>query len=56
MHWQRVKPPPYSSTVMGELSVNDLAHDRFCKLWHLWDSCMDQWFAACSVSGAKEIR
>jgi hypothetical protein len=26
----------------GTPSIDDIAHDQFCQLWHLWDSCMDQ--------------
>ncbi|TVY71382.1 Nitrogen assimilation transcription factor nit-4, partial [Lachnellula suecica] len=42
MHWQRVKPPSYLTSVSNNISIDDIAHDRFCQLWHLWDSCMDQ--------------
>ncbi|KAL1301910.1 hypothetical protein AAFC00_006088 [Neodothiora populina] len=45
MHWQRVRQPSFLSILPGAPGVDDIAHDRFCELWHLWDSCMDQTYA-----------
>ncbi|KAG9238194.1 hypothetical protein BJ875DRAFT_480550 [Amylocarpus encephaloides] len=42
MHWQRIRMPLYLRIIKQQISIDDLAHDRFCQLWHLWDSCMDQ--------------
>lgn len=42
LHWQRVRLPPFSSIVEGELTLDEAAHEAFCQLWHLWDSGMDQ--------------
>jgi hypothetical protein len=42
IHWQRVRTEFYISLVQGNATVDDIAHDSFCRLWHLWDSCMDQ--------------
>lgn len=42
MHWQRVKAPSFLSVLPQPASVDNIAHERFCELWHLWDSCMDQ--------------
>ncbi|EPE27009.1 Zn2/Cys6 DNA-binding protein [Glarea lozoyensis ATCC 20868] len=42
IHWQRVRTECFYSLVQGRATVDDVAHDSFCKLWHLWDSCMDQ--------------
>lgn len=46
MHWQRVKPPSYLAAVVAEPSIDDIAHDTFNRLWHLWDNCLDQVFVA----------
>ncbi|KAI5203911.1 hypothetical protein E4T39_03971 [Aureobasidium subglaciale] len=45
MHWQRVKSPSFTSILPVAPSLNELAHERFCEMWHLWDSCMDQGYA-----------
>ncbi|KAH0401512.1 hypothetical protein KCU89_g4085, partial [Aureobasidium melanogenum] len=42
MHWQRVKSPSFTTIVSTTPSVDEWAHERFCEMWHLWDSCMDQ--------------
>ncbi|KAI4834237.1 hypothetical protein E4T44_08957, partial [Aureobasidium sp. EXF-8845] len=45
MHWQRVKSPSFTSILPVTPSVDEQAHERFCEMWHLWDSCMDQGYA-----------
>lgn len=45
MHWQRVKSPPFITILEKDPTFDELAHDQFCQLWHLWDSCMDQVYA-----------
>ncbi|KAK6008273.1 hypothetical protein QM012_000176 [Aureobasidium pullulans] len=45
MHWQRVKSPSFTSIITCTPSVDEWAHERFCEMWHLWDSCMDQGYA-----------
>ncbi|KAH0039310.1 hypothetical protein KCU78_g1320, partial [Aureobasidium melanogenum] len=42
MHWQRVKSPSFTTITSTTPSVDEWAHERFCEMWHLWDSCMDQ--------------
>ncbi|RDW59436.1 hypothetical protein BP6252_12523 [Coleophoma cylindrospora] len=42
MHWQRIRAPSFLEVVKGTPSIDEIAHDGFCQLWHLWDSCMDQ--------------
>ncbi|KAI5195849.1 hypothetical protein E4T38_08844 [Aureobasidium subglaciale] len=42
MHWQRVKCPSFTSILPATPFVDEQAHERFCEMWHLWDSCMDQ--------------
>lgn len=45
MHWQRVKSPSLLTILEKTPTIDELAHDQFCQLWHLWDSCMDQVYA-----------
>ncbi|THY54543.1 hypothetical protein D6C98_04508 [Aureobasidium pullulans] len=45
MHWQRVKSTSFTSIVLTGPTVDEWAHERFCEMWHLWDSCMDQGYA-----------
>ncbi|RVX72746.1 hypothetical protein B0A52_04145 [Exophiala mesophila] len=45
LHWQRVRLPPFSNIVEGQLTLDEAAHEAFCELWHLWDSGMDQVYA-----------
>ncbi|KAE9988504.1 hypothetical protein EG328_010543 [Venturia inaequalis] len=45
MHWQRVKSPSFLTILERSPTLDELAHDQFCQLWHLWDSCMDQVYA-----------
>ncbi|KAH0354540.1 hypothetical protein KCU81_g1365, partial [Aureobasidium melanogenum] len=45
MHWQRVKSPSFTTIILTTPLVDEWAHERFCEMWHLWDSCMDQGYA-----------
>lgn len=42
MHWQRVKSTSFTSILPTGATVDEWVHERFCEMWHLWDSCMDQ--------------
>ncbi|EMR82730.1 putative c6 transcription factor protein [Botrytis cinerea BcDW1] len=42
IHWQRIRISSFSSALDHYPSPDELAHDKFCQLWHLWDSFMDQ--------------
>lgn len=42
IHWQRIRISSFSSALDHTPSPDELAHDKFCQLWHLWDSFMDQ--------------
>ncbi|TEY81526.1 hypothetical protein BOTCAL_0033g00070 [Botryotinia calthae] len=45
IHWQRIRISSFSSALNHNPSPDELAHDKFCQLWHLWDSFMDQRYA-----------
>ncbi|ATZ46967.1 hypothetical protein BCIN_02g03020 [Botrytis cinerea B05.10] len=45
IHWQRIRISSFSSALDHYPSPDELAHDKFCQLWHLWDSFMDQRYA-----------
>ncbi|CAC9885831.1 unnamed protein product, partial [Aureobasidium pullulans] len=38
MHWQRVKSTSFTSILPTGPTVDEWAHERFCEMWHLWDS------------------
>ncbi|KAF7880637.1 uncharacterized protein EAF02_007483 [Botrytis sinoallii] len=45
IHWQRIRISSFFSVLDHNPSPDELAHDKFCQLWHLWDSFMDQRYA-----------
>ncbi|THV51220.1 hypothetical protein BGAL_0118g00030 [Botrytis galanthina] len=45
IHWQRIRISSFFSILDHNPSPDELAHDKFCQLWHLWDSFMDQRYA-----------
>ncbi|KAB8303661.1 hypothetical protein EYC80_005055 [Monilinia laxa] len=45
IHWQRVRMSSFVGALDHDPLLDELAHDKFCQLWHLWDSFMDQRYA-----------
>ncbi|RAL61726.1 hypothetical protein DID88_002794 [Monilinia fructigena] len=42
IHWQRIRMSSFIGALDHDPLLDELAHDKFCHLWHLWDSFMDQ--------------
>ncbi|TGO81017.1 hypothetical protein BPOR_1423g00010 [Botrytis porri] len=45
IHWQRIRISSFFSVLGHNPLPDELAHDKFCQLWHIWDSFMDQRYA-----------
>jgi hypothetical protein len=40
--WHRVRSREFSTILSAEATLNEIAFDHECRMWHLWDSSMDQ--------------